>query len=106
MIRRCAICPVPGGSACVLYGLPHLCVSDEHRRMAVRLAGAEAARPRADGATLARVRECPHRGGVLPVSRQAECGCGELTECRAGKGRTPGAVTLDECLGCVTASGR
>jgi hypothetical protein len=50
-----------------------------------------------------RIEACPHRGGVLPVSEQREgCGCvgTELTECRAGKGARPGAVTLDECLEC------
>jgi hypothetical protein len=53
------------------------------------------------GRRLALVRECPDRGGVLPVSLQPECGCAELTECRRGRGRRPGRVTLDECLECV-----
>jgi hypothetical protein len=49
------------------------------------------------------VMACPDRGPVLPVSLQPECGmCGELTECRAGKGQLPGRVTLDDCLHCVS----
>jgi len=59
--------------------------------------------PQVDRASLALVSACPHRGPVLPVSRQPECGCAELTECRAGKGKRPGAVTLAECLACVRA---
>lgn len=54
---------------------------------------------------LALVRECPHRGPVLPISQQREgCGrCGERSECRAGKGppERPNAVVLAECLICV-----
>jgi hypothetical protein len=53
-------------------------------------------------ATLALVAACPDRGSVLPVSQQPECGCAELTECRRGKGARPGAVTLSECLACVS----
>lgn len=49
------------------------------------------------------VAACPDRGSVLPHMKQPECGCAELTECRAGKGppNRPDAVTLDECLKCV-----
>ena len=46
------------------------------------------------------VAACPDRGSVLPVSIQAECGCGELSECRAGKGNYPGRVTLQDCIDC------
>jgi hypothetical protein len=50
---------------------------------------------------LARVRDCPDRGPVLPHTLQAEgCRCGELTACAAGRGRTPGRVTLRDCLEC------
>jgi hypothetical protein len=49
---------------------------------------------------LASVASCPHRGGVLPVSLQPECGCAELTECRAGKGTIKGVVALGDCLAC------
>lgn len=45
------------------------------------------------------VRTCPDRGAVLPHPLQPECGCAELTECRAGRGRR-GAVTLEECVRC------
>lgn len=49
------------------------------------------------------VMDCPARGPVLPISLQPECGlCGELTECKAGKGQTPGRVTIDDCLYCVS----
>jgi hypothetical protein len=52
---------------------------------------------------LALVRDCPDRGSVLPHTLQRECGCGgELTECRAGKGKIPGRVTLAQCLECVS----
>ena len=48
------------------------------------------------------VNGCPNRGLVLPISEQDDCGCQgrELTECRAGRGRSPGKVTLAECLSC------
>jgi hypothetical protein len=48
---------------------------------------------------LAAVRGCPDRGPVLPHHRQPECGCAELTECRASRGAS-GAVTLEECVRC------
>jgi hypothetical protein len=53
---------------------------------------------------LGRVRDCPDRGPVLPLSQQPVGCCGggaELTECRAGKGATPGRVTLRDCLACT-----
>ena len=45
---------------------------------------------------------CPDRGSVLPISQQDDCGCRgrERTECHAGRGTTPGRVTLAECLAC------
>jgi hypothetical protein len=48
---------------------------------------------------LAAVHNCPDRGSVLPWADQPECGCAELSECRAGLGRA-GAVTLEECVRC------
>src|SRR6185437_4067951 len=62
----------------------------------------EAQTPAPIRAALALVNACPHRGGVLPVSQQpAGCaGCGELSECRAGRGTHPGRVTLSDCLVC------
>lgn len=51
---------------------------------------------------LALVRDCPHRGSVLPASEQTPgCRACELTRCEAGKGERPGAVTLADCLACV-----
>lgn len=49
------------------------------------------------------VAECPHRGGVLAISFQPECGCQELTECRLGKGAPKPGVTLAECIACISA---
>jgi len=50
-------------------------------------------------AVLDAVAACPDRGATLPHSRQPECGCAELTECRAGCKR-PAAVTLEACVRC------
>lgn len=55
-----------------------------------------------DTAKLKVIAKCPDRGSVLPHPRQPECGCAELTECRQGKGKEPGAVTLSDCLACVS----
>ena len=50
---------------------------------------------------LAAVADCALRGNVLPHSRQPECGCAELTECRGGRGRDgAGGVTREECVKC------
>jgi hypothetical protein len=49
---------------------------------------------------LAAIRTCPQRGASLPVSLQPECGCAELYECRAGKGKVPGQVTTADCWTC------
>ncbi len=48
------------------------------------------------------VNACPDRGAVLPISEQDDCGCRgrELSACGAGRGRTPGRVTLRDCLDC------
>jgi hypothetical protein len=78
------------------------------RRLAAVEAEARAAIARAAAWTqdraLGRVRDCPDRGPVLPLSQQPVGCCGggaELTECRAGKGATPGRVTLRDCLACT-----
>jgi hypothetical protein len=58
-------------------------------------------------AEVARVLEavltCPDRGSVFPNTSQPECGCAELTACRAGRGRD-GAVTLEDCVRCRAAA--
>ena len=48
------------------------------------------------------VNACTDRGPVLPISLQDDCGCRgkEVSECRAGKGKVPGRVTLRDCLEC------
>ena len=48
------------------------------------------------------VNACPSRGPVLPISLQDDCGCAakELSECREGRGRVAGRVTLRDCLAC------
>lgn len=55
------------------------------------------------GRVLEAVRTCPDRGPVLPTSSQPECGCAELTECRAGGGPSSG-VTLEACVRCRCAA--
>lgn len=51
-------------------------------------------------AVLDAVASCRERGrSVQPTC----CNSAERTECRAGRGATPGLVTLDECLGCKLA---
>jgi hypothetical protein len=58
------------------------------------------ATPEAERQVLAAVMACPDRGSVLPVGLQPECGCAELTECRAGHGAMPGRVTTADCVAC------
>lgn len=64
------------------------------------------ARSRAAGpdqrTVLAAVNACPELGPSLPISQQPECGCAELYECRAGRGETPGRVTMGDCRDCRT----
>jgi hypothetical protein len=52
------------------------------------------------GLVLAAVASCPDRGEVLPHAQQPECGCAELTRCRAGKGSVAGRVTTTDCVVC------
>jgi hypothetical protein len=104
----CATCPV-GAGACLGESVPRLCflarTRADYRLQLVRTALESA--PAASGAAidlssaLGAVSACPHRGPVLPVSLQPECGCSELSECRAGRGLVPGRVTLLDCLACV-----
>ena len=103
MTSHCGSCPVPARSRpcpAVTEGVLRYCELADPSGPAYRaeyrawLAGLPTP------ATLESVRTCPDRGSVLPVSKQPECGCAELTECRAGRGKTPGAVTLAECLNC------
>jgi len=69
--------------------------------MAAVLATTEAT-PSIDPAVRDRVNACADRGSVLPISMQDDCGCvgRELSECRASQGKTPGRVTLRDCLEC------
>ena len=109
---KCSACPVKSGALiCLGESVERLCVlsktREDYRRQLVRLA-AEASDPPAARSVelddvLAAVAVCPHRGGVLPVSLQPECGCSELTECHAGKGAVTGVVALGDCLACVVA---
>jgi hypothetical protein len=108
---RCATCPVVRGD-CLGETVPRLCElardRDDYRRLLVaRAIGAEPPRSApvvASRRTLDLVSSCPDRGPVLPVSLQPECGCAELSECRAGKGTPAGRVTLRNCLACVEPS--
>jgi hypothetical protein len=63
---------------------------------------ARSGRPDPQAELLAAVAACPHRGSELPASQQPQgcCSGGGLTECRLGRGKRPGAVTLAECLTC------
>jgi hypothetical protein len=100
----CESCPIGPGLDCLGSLGPEVCArigtDAEFRAMAIRRAEILAAWPF--------IQVCPDRGPVLPVSRQADCGCQgkELTLCRAGKGppHRPDAVTLDECTACVSAT--
>lgn len=105
---KCSDCPVPGGN-CLGERAGRLCelaaTRPDYRRLLVdqaRMATATVERPPTLDALLAAVAACRHRGPTLPHSAQAECGCGELTECRAGRGKLAGRVTLRDCLACAS----
>ena len=66
------------------------------------MATATVERPPMLDTLLAAVAACRHRGPTLPHSAQAECGCGELSGCCAGRGKVIGRVTLRDCLACVS----
>jgi hypothetical protein len=51
-------------------------------------------------AVLRAVGSCPARGAILPHTKQAECGCSELTHCAEGRGASGDGATFDECLLC------
>jgi hypothetical protein len=107
---KCVTCPVTAG-LCLGESVPRLCtlavVHDDYRRQLVRLASEVEPgrnRPTLDlHDVLAEITRCPYRGLVLPASLQPECGCAELTECRAGRGDPPGQVTTSDCVACVLA---
>jgi hypothetical protein len=111
---RCASCPLENREDCECLGesVTRLCqlaaTRADYRREVVRLARRRNEKP-SPGATateldllLREVARCPERGATLPVTQQPSCGCLEWTECRAGRGSRPGAVTLQDCLACVT----
>jgi hypothetical protein len=126
LVGRCAGCPVGkldasrnstthqlSGLAChaLVAGLNHWCLQrlddpglDAHI-VANSTAGIEPERglviAHVPDPRLALVVACPDRGSTLPHSLQLECGCGELTACRLGKGTFPGRVKLVDCLACV-----
>src|SRR4051794_7389173 len=105
---KCALCPVVvAGETCLGESVTRLCefarTRNDYRRQLARLAHAPAGPPAVHDLSdvLAEVAHCPHRGPVLPATFQPECGCSELTECRAGRGARPGLVALSDCLACV-----
>jgi hypothetical protein len=106
---KCPHCPVPGGN-CLGERAARLCelaaTRPDYRRLLVdraREVAATGEQPPSLDAMLAAVSACRHRGRTLPHSIQAECGCGELTECRSGRGKVTGRVTLRDCLACISA---
>jgi hypothetical protein len=105
---KCSQCPVRKGY-CLGEQAARLCVlaktRPDYRGLLVeqaREAAATSGHPPSLDALLAAVAACRFRGKPLPHSAQAECGCGELIECRAGRGKVPGRVTLRDCLACVS----
>ena len=99
---RCPVSPCPGMSdpgAC-----SHLAALVAWRKMSPeeQVGRLGSSRPTIDPAVRDAVNACPSRGPVLPISLQDDCGCRgkEVSECRAGKGKVPGRVTLRDCLEC------
>ena len=107
-VVKCDHCPVAEGP-CIGERASRLCelaaTRPDYRRLLVeqarRISEVGGRAPTLDD-LLGAVATCPHRGSVLPHRLQAECGCGELTHCRAGRGANPGRVTLRHCLACVS----
>lgn len=102
---KCPSCPVSEGN-CLGQSVPRLChlagIREDFRLLLIeRALGGEPAPAPIVPDALGLVSACPHRGPVLPLRHQPECGCAELSECRDGRGGTPGRVTLRECLACV-----
>jgi hypothetical protein len=105
---KCSQCPVREGY-CLGERAARLCelaeTRSDYRRLLVEQASEAAAtgeHPPSLDALLGAVSACRHRGKTLPHSVQSECGCGELTECFAGRGTVPGRVALRDCLACVS----
>src|SRR4051812_11131451 len=107
---KCMLCPVEApGATCLGESVPRLCVLAEtradYRRRLAELAYDEALttsnHPLELSDVLGAVSTCIDRGAVLPASLQPECGCAELTECRAGRGSVAGRVTLQDCIACL-----
>jgi hypothetical protein len=104
---KCAHCPVQEGP-CLGERAARLCqlaaTRPDYRSLLVDQAeqAAGAGGPATLEDLLGSVACCRHRGGVLPHWLQAECGCGELNLCGAGRGTIPGRVTLRDCLACVS----
>jgi hypothetical protein len=110
---KCETCPVEAHCAvCLGETVPRLCTlattRADYRVQLIRLAdksSREASQPVLDlDELLCSVRLCSHRGALLPQRLQPECGCAELTECRAGRGSHAGRVTLQDCVACVVDS--
>ena len=107
---KCSHCPVREGT-CLGERASRLCelaaTRPDYRLLVEQTAQVAAAvgRPPSLDALLAAVSACRHRGRTLPHTAQAGCSCGELTECREGRGKAPGRVTLRDCLACVTSRG-
>ena len=107
---KCDRCPVTSG-VCLGEQVPRLCVLArtrlDYRNLLVERARTlgRTTTPAASNLAerLAAVRSCPHRGEVLPHTLQPDCGCAELSRCRADRGDPPGRATLDDCLLCVSA---
>ncbi len=109
---KCPTCPVIRAD-CLGEVVPRLCElardrGDFRRLLVARALEADPPQPTpvvASRRALDLVASCPDRGPVLPISLQPECGCAELSGCRAGRGTAPGRVTLRDCLACVDRDG-
>jgi hypothetical protein len=97
-----------GSSRCPGQSDPSFCQQfarlDDWRKLSTadQIERVEAIRSTIKPAVRDAVNACAFRGSVLPISMQDDCGCrgGELSECRAGRGKVPGRVTLRDCLSC------
>jgi hypothetical protein len=103
---KCSGCPVETG-LCLGESVSRLCelaqTRPDYRALLAGQRHPEASPPRPMdlNSALARISSCADRGRVLPLGEQPECGCAELTECRKGRGRLAGKVTMGDCLSCV-----
>lgn len=102
---RCADCPVKTEITCAfdVRGWTKRCEAisrgDSHQ---IYQAASQSEGQKAE--SLEAVKNCPSRGPTLPHTLQPDCGCAELSECRAGKGTVPGRVTLQNCIECQGAA--